>query len=59
MENYLKLVSSSKIYDVCFLNVLYEVQILGDSIEAIYREDGQDITREEFEGVRDFIYENK
>jgi pyruvate/2-oxoacid:ferredoxin oxidoreductase alpha subunit len=41
-----------------FNEVLYEVQIIERNIESIYRSDGREITTKEFEGVRDYIYED-
>ncbi len=57
MENYFQLVATSSIYDVSFQGVQYEVQICREEITALYREDGQDVTREELEGVQEYLSE--
>jgi hypothetical protein len=58
MENWFDLQSRNCIYNVMFNEVLYEVQIVGDSIEGIYREDGYEMSQYEREGVRDYVYKN-
>jgi hypothetical protein len=58
MENWFDLQRKNLIYNVSFNEVLYEVQIVGDAIEGIYREDGYEMSQYEREGIRDYIYEN-
>lgn len=58
MENWFNLESSNSIYNVMFDEVLYEVQIAGDTIEGIYREDGYEMSQYEREGIRDYVYGN-
>ena len=57
MENYFQLIATSSIYDVCFQGVQYEVQICRQEIVALYREDCQDVTKEELAGVQDYLSE--
>ena len=58
MENWFDLEKTIKIFNVMFDEVLYEVQIIDKNIEGLYRSDGQEMSVKEFEGVRDFIYED-
>lgn len=58
MENWIDLVRTIKIFNVMFNEVLYEVQIVGDAIEGIYREDGNEMSQYEREGIRYYIYKN-
>ena len=58
MENYFQLIASSHVYDVYFQGVNYDVQVCREEIVNIYKEDGTDLTLEEVEGVRDYVYEN-
>jgi len=58
MENWIDLERTIKIFNVMFDEVLYEVQIAGDAIEGIYREDGCEMSQYEREGIRDYVYEN-
>jgi hypothetical protein len=57
MENYFQLVATSSIYDVSFQGVQYEVQICREEITSLYREDGEGLTREEFDGVQEYLSE--
>ena len=58
MENWFDLEKTIKIFNVMFDEVLYEVQIIDKNIDDLYRCDGREISVEECEGVRDFIYED-
>jgi hypothetical protein len=58
MENWFDLEKTIKIFNVMFDKVLYEVQIIERNIESVYRSDGREMSVKEFEGVRDFIYED-
>jgi hypothetical protein len=58
MENWFDLEKTIKIFNVMFDEVLYEVQIIDKNIDGLYRSDGREMSVEEFEGVRDFIYED-
>ena len=58
MENGIRLERSINIFSIMINEVMYEVQTAEDGIEAIYREDNKEISSEEREGIRDYIYEN-
>ena len=58
MENWIDLERTINIYNVMFNEVMYEVQVVSGNIDGIFRSDGSEMSREEREGLRDFIYKN-
>jgi hypothetical protein len=58
MENWIDLERTINIYNVMFNEVMYEVQVVSGNIDGIFRSDGLEMSREEREGLRDFIYKN-
>jgi len=59
MENSIRVENTVTVYDVSFDNITYELQADGNSgmILGMFREDGQEIPKEDREAVRDFFYE--